>query len=112
MSLFVDVALRAASILKNRVFMFLSNYLHVVKLPNLLGFEHREYASLLSFEKCCRKHLSTSQTDVWSLSYDHISCGAIAQKNSRKKKLQEPIDYTSVNQVWLRPEPKKQPEAI
>ena len=28
----------------------------IAKLPNLRGFEHREYASLLSFEKCCRMH--------------------------------------------------------
>ena len=37
-------------------FLYLYNCLHIAKLPNLLGFEHREYASLISFEKCCRMH--------------------------------------------------------
>ena len=32
---------------------------------------------------------------------------AIAQKNSWKKKQPETIDYTSVNQVWLRPVAEK-----
>ena len=54
---FVPVALRAAPILKNRVFFcYLLNFLHIAKLLILLGFEHREYASLISFEKCCRMH--------------------------------------------------------
>ena len=51
---FVPVALRAAPTMKNQVFFFLLYlyiFLHIAKLPNLLGFEHREYASLLSFEK-------------------------------------------------------------
>ena len=48
---FVCVALRAASILKNLVFVYVYNFLHIVKLPNLLGFEPREYARTLSFEK-------------------------------------------------------------
>ena len=56
LSLFVDVALRAASILKNHDLLYLFNLLQVAKLRNLLGFEHREYASLISFEKCCRMH--------------------------------------------------------
>ena len=53
---FVPVALRAAPTLKNRIFLNLFHFLHIAKLPNLLGFEHREYASLISFEKCCRMH--------------------------------------------------------
>ena len=53
---FVPVALRAAPTLKNRDLLYLYNFLHIAKLPNLLGFEHREYASLISFEKCCRMH--------------------------------------------------------
>ena len=52
----MDVALRAASTLKNRDFSYLFNYLHVAKLLYLLGFEPREYASRLSFEKWCRMH--------------------------------------------------------
>ena len=42
--------------LENKHFLYLYNFLHIAKLPNLLGFEHREYASLISFEKCCRMH--------------------------------------------------------
>ena len=42
--------------LKNHVFLYLYIFLHIAKLPNLLGFEHLEYASLLCFEKCCRMH--------------------------------------------------------
>ena len=53
---FVDVALRAASILKNSDFIFLFNFLHVAKLIYLLGFEPREYARSVNFEKCCRMH--------------------------------------------------------
>ena len=45
-----------------------------VKHLYLLGFEHREYARTLSFEKCFRMHWSTSQMDVWSPSSDHSSC--------------------------------------
>ena len=74
MSLFVDVALRAASILKNHDLLYLFNFLHVAKLFYLLGFERREYARSVSFEKCYRMHQSTSQMDVWRPSYDHISC--------------------------------------
>ena len=48
-TLFVDVALRAASILKNRDFLYLFNFLHVAKLVYLLGFEPREYARSVSF---------------------------------------------------------------
>ena len=70
---FVIVALRAASILKNRLFLYLFNFLlQVAKLGYLLRFEPREYARQLSFEKCCRMHQSTSQMDVWSSSYDHL----------------------------------------
>ena len=74
MVLFVDVALRAASILENNdipfcgccpaggldleksYFFNLFNFLQVAKLGYLLGFEPREYARQLSFEKCCRMH--------------------------------------------------------
>ena len=34
----------------------LLKFLHVAKLLNLLGFEPREYARSVSFEKCCRMH--------------------------------------------------------
>ena len=53
---FVCVALRAASILKNRVFLYLINVLELTKQPFLGGFEHRECLRTLSFEKCCRMH--------------------------------------------------------
>ena len=74
MSLCVDVALRAASILENNdlpfceccpaggldfkksCFLYLFNFLEVAKLGYLLRFEPREYARQLSFEKCCRMH--------------------------------------------------------
>ena len=56
MFLFVDVAQRAASILKNRVFLYLYNFLHIAKLGYLLGFEHQRYASHLRFEQQCRMH--------------------------------------------------------
>ena len=75
--LFVDVALRAASILKNDVCCIFSNFLYVAKLVYLLGFEPREYAKSVSFETCCRMHLSTSHVDVWSPSYDHIWTGLL-----------------------------------
>ena len=73
-SIFVDVALRAASILKNHDFpfcgccpaggldlkkshfLYLFNVLQVAKLLYFDGFEHREYAKLLSFEKCFKMH--------------------------------------------------------
>ena len=48
---FVCVALRAASILKNRVFWYLINVLQVTKYLYLGGFEHRECLRRLSFEK-------------------------------------------------------------
>ena len=68
MFLFVDVALRAASILEmhdfllclccpaggldfeKSCFFILYNFLHIAKLPNLLGFEPREYARTLSLK--------------------------------------------------------------
>ena len=74
MSLFVDVDLRAASILENNEFPFcgccpaggldleksyffdLFNFLDVAKLLYLLGFAPREYARQLSFEKSYRTH--------------------------------------------------------
>ena len=74
MSLFVDVALRAALILENNNFPFCGrcpaggldlaksyflnsfNFLDNAKLVLLLKFEPREYARQLSFEKCCRMH--------------------------------------------------------
>ena len=37
-------------------FCRLNIFLHVAKLLYLLGFELREYARTLSFEKCCRMH--------------------------------------------------------
>ena len=55
-NLFVDVALRAASIQKKISFLYLLNFLQVAKLGYLLGFELWEYARQLSFEKCCRMH--------------------------------------------------------
>ena len=48
---FVCVALRAASILKNRAFLYLINVLQVTKYFYLGGFEHRECLGTLSFEK-------------------------------------------------------------
>ena len=48
---FVCVALRAASILKNRVFLYLINVLQVPKHLILVGFEHRECSRTISFEK-------------------------------------------------------------
>ena len=54
--LFVDVALRAASILKNHDFLYLLIVLHIAKQPYLLWFEHQECLRTLSFEKCCRLH--------------------------------------------------------
>ena len=53
---FVDVALRAASILKNHVFLYLMYVLQVSELLYLAGFEHQEYARTLNFEKCYRMH--------------------------------------------------------
>ena len=92
MTFFVDVALRAASILENNDFPFcgccpaggfdlekssffiLFNFRQVAKLSYLVRFEPREYARQVSFEKCCRMHESTSQMEVWSPSYDRGSC--------------------------------------
>ena len=48
---FVCVALRAASILKNRIFLYLINVLQVPKHLILVGFEHRECSRTISFEK-------------------------------------------------------------
>ena len=48
---FVCVALRAASILKNRVISYLIKVLQVTKYLYLSRFEHRECLSRLSFEK-------------------------------------------------------------
>ena len=74
MCLFVDVALRAASILENNdipfcgccpaddldleksLFFVLFNFLQVAKLGYLVRFELREYARQLKFEKCSRIH--------------------------------------------------------
>ena len=53
---FVDDAPRAASILKNRIFVDLINVLEVAKHLYLRGLEHRECLRRLSFEKCCRMH--------------------------------------------------------
>ena len=55
-SLFIDVAPRAASILTNLVFVYLFNFLHVAKLQYLLGFEPREYARSIGLAKRCRMH--------------------------------------------------------
>ena len=54
--LFVDVALRAASILKNLIFLYLFNVFQVAKLTYFDLFEPREYAKLLSFEKGFKMH--------------------------------------------------------
>ena len=48
---FVCVALRAASILKNCTFLYLISVLEVTKHLYLGGFEHRECLRTLSFEK-------------------------------------------------------------
>ena len=48
---FVCVALRAASILNNRMFLYLINVLQVPKHLILVGFEHRECSRTISFEK-------------------------------------------------------------
>ena len=48
---FVCVALRAASILKNRIFLYSINVLQVPKHLILVGFEHRECSRTISFEK-------------------------------------------------------------
>ena len=56
MVLFVDVALRAASILKISVFLYLIYVFQVTKHLYLVGFEPQEYSRTLSFEKCCRMH--------------------------------------------------------
>ena len=53
---FVDVALRAASTLKNSDFLYLLNVLEVSKHRYLAGFEHQEYARTLSFEKSYPTH--------------------------------------------------------
>ena len=53
----VDVALRAAPTLKNLNCLYLYIFFHIAKLPNLLGFDHREYASLLSFDKMLQNAL-------------------------------------------------------
>ena len=50
-SIFVCVALRAASILRNRIFGYLINVLQVPKHLYLVGFEHRECSRTFSFEK-------------------------------------------------------------
>ena len=42
--------------LEKSVFFVLIHFFDIAKLSNLLGFELREYASLLSFEKCWRMH--------------------------------------------------------
>ena len=49
--LFVDVALRAASILKNRAFLYLMSVIQVSKQLYLAVFEPREYARSIGFEK-------------------------------------------------------------
>ena len=42
--------------LEKASFFVLSNFLQVAKVDYLLGFEPRDYARRLSFEKCCRMH--------------------------------------------------------
>ena len=42
--------------LKKSHFLYLFNVLQVAKLFYFDGFEHREYAKLLSFEKCFKMH--------------------------------------------------------
>ena len=44
----LDVALR--------IFVFLFDILQVAEHLYISGFEHREYAKLLSFEKCFKMH--------------------------------------------------------
>ena len=59
----MNVALRAASILKNRVLLYLFNFLQVAKLGYLLRFEPREYARQLSFEnavECTSQRVNVS----------------------------------------------------
>ena len=55
-TLFVDVALRAASILKNHIVLYLLYVLQVARYYYLVGFEPQEYARSVSFETCCRMH--------------------------------------------------------
>ena len=74
MSIFVDVAMRTASILQNHDFLFADVALrpasilkipdvfaflifpHVAQLLYLAGFEPWEYARTISFEKVCKVH--------------------------------------------------------
>ena len=49
--IFVCVALRAASILRNHILLYLINVLQVPKHLYLVGFEHRECSRTFSFEK-------------------------------------------------------------
>ena len=59
--------------LEKSYFVSLFNFLQVAKVGYLVGFEPREYARQLSFEKCSRMHQSTSQMDVWSSNYDLVN---------------------------------------
>ena len=53
---FVDVALLAASILKNLIFLYFLYVMQVAKHLYLARFEHRECLRTLSLEKCCKMH--------------------------------------------------------
>ena len=54
-SIFVCVALRAASILRNHILLYLINVLQVPKHLFLVGFEQRECLRTLSFAKFCTR---------------------------------------------------------
>ena len=54
------------------LFLHLIDVLQVTEHLYVVGFEHQEDARALSFEECCRVHLSMSQMDVWKSSHDHL----------------------------------------
>ena len=60
---FVDVALRAASILKNRDLLFLFNFLYIAKLLYLLGCEPRSMLEVLVLKNAAE---CTSQRLKWT----------------------------------------------
>ena len=46
----------------------------LLKLCFFVVFEPREYARTISFEKGCKLHSSTCQTDLWGPSHDLFVC--------------------------------------
>ena len=79
----------------------------VSKLLYLAGFEHQQYVRTLSFEKWCRMHLSVSQMDVWSSSYDlfcynymfslFLSLGSMLERLVSKNA----VECTSQHLKWM-----------